>query len=728
MSHTTPGPARDGIGPSPSESTVEYQFGPFRMDAGLMQLWNGSDPVPLTPKAFDTLLFLIQHRHRLVRKDELISAVWANSFVSEDSLTQNITALRRALGDDHHQPEYIGTVPRRGYRFIAPVTETAHPGSGRASEAPPTAEPSALPPAATRVPSRRGLWNAAAVAAVAAAVGALAIVATRARQSEAEGVTTLHFTVHAPTGTRLASGGELSPDGQRLAFIAQDTSGTTRLWVHSLRDGSSRVLEGTEGAGKPFWSPDGESIGFFAGSRVKRVGAAGGPVRTLASTVGLTVSGGTWGRDDQIVFASFRTGLTAVPASGGDPSPVTELDGSAKESAHRWPQFLPDGRLLFSVYAEDPERAGTYVSPVGSASRARVLAEPGAVFAPPGHLLWVQDRVLMAQRFDLQNTRVEGPITSIAGNVFPHATNTGARISASAGDLLSFGGREPDTKLQWFDRSGKGLGVVRAPTSLYNPSLSADQRQLLAGSGTDVWLIELERDAATRIVAGNTPLLSPDGSRIAFTSGRLDGVSDVYLRPTTGPGEDRLFLRTRENKIINDWSRDGRYLVFASTNHVTKMDLWVASLTGDQTPRPLLTGPANEFQGQISPDGRWLAYASDESGTWEVYLQAFPSLGAKRAVSAGGGSEPQWRSDGRELFYVAPDGKLMAVAITPGEALQVSRPTALFQTPIPLSPEINTRRNHYVASSDGQRFLINAVADIQESMTVLVNWSRLLPE
>jgi Tol biopolymer transport system component len=298
---------------------------------------------------------------------------------------------------------------------------------------------------------------------------------------------------------------------------------------------------------------------------------------------------------------------------------------------------------------------------------------------------------------------------------------------SAAGDLLTFGGRAPEWQLAWYSRSGARQDTVKAPPNLFNPSVSQDQRYLLAGSGTDVWLMDLERDAATRIGAGNTPLISPDGTQIAFTSGRLEGVSNLYLVSTVGRGEDRLFLQSAENKVVNDWSRDGRYLLYASMNPATRADVWMAPTSGGGPPVPLLTAPYNEFQAQVSPDGRWVAYASDESGRWEVYVQSFPVLGAKRAISSSGGSEPQWRRDGRELFYLGADGTLMAVEVSSGAALQAGRPTPLFRTSIPISGELNSRRNHYLASADGQRFLVNTAGDAQEeSITVVVNWTSLL--
>ena len=639
--------AKHPVEAATSDPTVEYLFGPFRLDVSLMQLTRGDETVGLTPKAFDTLLVLIRNRHRLVRKDELMSAVWADSFVSEDSLTQNITALRRALGDDSHQPEYISTIPRRGYRFIAPLDERdpgEQPAAGinqpppPATAPPPAAEPQASPAAAPRVAGStwwRSPWTWAAGALSVTALGFAATLVSAPPAAPAPAM--LRFSLDAPRGTRLASGGAISPDRRHLAFIAQDdASGASHLWVRALDEGSARVVDGTEGAGKPFWSPDSQAIGFFAAGSLKRVGVSGGPVQTLAPVVGLTVSGGTWGADDVILFASFRSGVNTVPASGGTVTAATRLDAGAQETAHRWPQFLPDGRFLFSIYSENADRAGTFVGAIGSDARIRVLADPGGTFAPTGHLLYVKDRVLMAQPFSVAQTRTSGAATTLAGDVFPLSPTTGASTSA-AGEILVYGGRAPDFELAWFSRSGERQQTVKAPPNLYNPSISQDLRYLLAGNGTDVWLIDLERDSATRIGAGNSPLISPDGTQIAFTSGRLEGVSDLYVASTVGRGADKLFLRTRENKLVNDWSRDGKYLVFASTNPETRMDLWMVPISGGGAPMALVATPYNEFQAQISPDGRWIA----------LRVRRFGPLGGLRPVVPGAGGQAgdlqRWR-------------------------------------------------------------------------------------
>jgi DNA-binding winged helix-turn-helix (wHTH) protein/Tol biopolymer transport system component len=713
---------------------AEYLFGPFRMDVASLQLWKGDQIVPLTPKAFDTLHVLVRHHTRLVRKEELLGAVWPNSFVSEDSLAQNITALRRSLGDDHNQPQYIATVPRRGYRFIAAVTkrstvEAETAAVAAAAPAPATAAPDAAEQTARAIdsprPGRRPARLAVPVAAVLILMTASAYLLGRGTNSaRTTGVSPLSFTLDAPSGTRLASGGMLSPDGRSIAFVAQDESnGVLRVWVRALDTGIARSIEGTEGAARPFWSPDSASIGFFANGWLKRIGINGGsPPQSLASFVGLTSSGGSWNTGDKILFASYKTGLWAVPAAGGQPSEVTVLDAAKFETAHRWPQYLPDNRhFLFSVASEKPGESGVFVGSLDSKDRVKLLSENAAVYAPPGYLLFMRGRVLLAQPFDVGSLTLSGKPVPVSDDVAPPTTNNNAVVSA-ASDLLTFGSTSA-LRMVWFDRAGTPLEELKSPIGLSNPSLSNNQSRLVAGNGTDIWLEELDRGAPTRVVPGTTPMQSPDGAHIAYTNARQSGVADIFVRSTSGPGQDELLVKSDENKFVSDWSRDGRFLVYGSLNRQTKMDLWVVSLQGEHKPTPFMETPFNEFQAQISPDGRWIAYASDESGIWETYVQSFPVAGAKRAISVGGGSEPQWRADGRELFYLGADGKLMSVDVQGvGGELQASRRRALFQTPIPISGEMYSRRNHYVVSSDGQRFLMNAPMNPQGSISMLVNW------
>jgi Tol biopolymer transport system component len=300
-------------------------------------------------------------------------------------------------------------------------------------------------------------------------------------------------------------------------------------------------------------------------------------------------------------------------------------------------------------------------------------------------------------------------------------------ISASTNGILTFGGDAATEQLTWFTRDGRHAGTIQSPSPLHNPAISPDGRYVAAdGSGSDmsIWLVDLARGTPTRFGDGVLPVWGPRGADIVFTSRRIGGSSDLVHRSIAGASTDEsLLLRSPEMKIGGNWTGDNRYIVYTGSDPKTKLDLWTLSVA-DRKPVPFLQTSFNEMHGQVSPDGRWLAYASDESGTWEVYVQTFPEPGAKRTISIGGGAEPQWRRDGRELYYLAPEGTLMAVAVSSThDVFDAGRAVPLFQARIPA--DILAFRNHYAPSHDGQRFLVDA-ADDNEPINVVVNWTALL--
>ena len=729
---TPPLPNGEGVARLP---VSQYLFAQFRLDLDAHQLFRGDESVVLSAKAWDTLLVLVTNRHRVVAKDELLSLVWPGRVVSEDLLPQNILALRRALGDDSGQPKFIATTPRRGYRFIAPVT--ALPREHHA-QTPPVLEHAAtsvsvatahtadvLPhqPAPRSLSPRQLAWTALTVVVALVALAA----ALRLRQAPTSTLSSgrpLRFVQVAPEGTTFASGGILSPNGRYLAFVAaEELTGKATLWVKTLDTAEARALDGTDDAAKPFWSPDSQSLGFFAGGRLKRVALDGNAPRALAD-VGLSPSGASWSSSGVILFAGWKSGLNSIADSGGKVTAVTTLDASAQEVAHGAPQFLPDGRrFLYFVSSRNPEKAGTYAGSLDAVGRVRI-SDTAATYASPGYLLTLKDRAITAQAFDPARQRATGAPSLIASNVPINAV-----LSATGGDLLTFGGASNESKLVWLDRTGRTLGAIDAPAHLHNPAFSPDLKQLMASSSDadqrGVWVVDLERGAPTRVTPyGTSPWISPDGQRIVFTSDRFGGVADMYARSTAGRNDEEVMLRTPENKIVNDWSPDGRYIVYVSTNPVTKKDIWLLPQFGARKPVPYLQTPANEIQGQVSPDGRWMAYASDESGSWQVYVQTFPVPGRKRVVSVNGGAQPRWRRDGRELFYLASDHTLMAVQISLGETLEPGRPQPLFRADV--FGRLNTYRSHYTVTADGQRFLVDSANGSQPSITTIVNWTTLL--
>jgi eukaryotic-like serine/threonine-protein kinase len=723
-----------------TQSVEIYTFGPFRLEVATRTLSREGEVVTLTSKAFDTLLVLIQKRDRVVEKEELVKLVWPDTFVSDDSLTHSVSVLRRALGDDSGQPVYIATVPRRGYRFTSPVlvervaslvTEATTSANGEGSVTVLHAEGEDAGPDESAVSRARRWWLAALLIPVAATL----VIALRSRPAAPVSVApdvTIRFVQDAPPGHVIASGAVVSPDGRHVAFVArQRDSGRAQLWVRSLDALQARVLTGTEGAFRPFWAPSSKALGFFAEGRLKRVGLDSQPPQTLAD-VGYRPSGGSWSPSGVILFSERQSRLFSVSETGGEKTAVTNLDDS-QEVAHQAPFFLPDGReFLYFVVGSTPQTSGTYLGSLDSRERIRLLDASCSVvsFAEPGYLLYVRDGNVMAHRFDRERRRIVGapqPIASTRTETMVEI-RVGA-ISASTNGILTFGGDTAVAQLTWFTREGRNVGTIHSPSALHNPTISPDERYVAAdgsGSNMSIWIVDVERGTPTRLADGVLPVWGPGGSDIVFTSRHVGGSSDLVQRSIVGASTDEsVLLRTPEMKIGGNWTNDNSYIIYTRSDPRTRLDLWTLSVA-DRKSIPFLQTPFNEMHGQVSPNGRWIAYASDESGTWEVYVQTFPVSGAKRTISVGGGAEPQWRRDGGELYYLAPDGTLMAVSVSSSDDIfDAGRSVPLFQARIPA--DIIAFRNHYAPSRDGQRFLVDA-ADDNEPINVVVNWTALLSD
>ena len=702
-----------------------YSFGRFALDVSGQRLFRDGEMLPLTGRVFETLLVLIRHRNRVVTKDELLHLVWHDTNVSEDSLTHNISILRRTFGDDATQPRYVATSARRGYRFIADVTESAAPVT--VSRGAPPAE---IPmPAGTLTAGRRVVSLMVAVALVAAVIGGT--ISARLPHTPVDTSIRVLFSLDPPSGERLVSSGLLSPDGRHVAFVAQDmASNIRRLWVRSIESGDTRVVTGTEGAWRAFWSPDSRVLGFFADSRIKRVGLMpDDPPRVIGTTFSSTPAGGAWSALDVIVYPDAGS-LYSIPAEGGVATVVKRLDPAGEQVTLGWPQLMPDAEhLLYSVSSANRDRVGTYFGSLSSRPDVRVLPEAGesVVYAAPGHVVFVRNGVVMAQGFDNATGRLSGAPSPLVGQMV-----TREAVSASLNGLVSFGGGAIDEHLTWVDRAGHAVERLPGIPPLHNLVLSHDGRTLLGDAApprtTGAWLVDLERNVPTQVSTdvARQPHWSPGGDRIAFTAQR-GGVRGIYVQPTPGGRADELVLQSDEMKFLSDWTRDGRFLVFVSWNDATKQDLWLLPMSGDRQPRAFLRTPAREIQAQVSPDGRWIAYASDDSGRLEVYVDSFPAPGAKVTISNGGGGQPQWRRDGKELFYLTSDGTLMAVNVVAGDAaLRIARAQPLFRTT--LNRALSDDRNIYTAAADGQRFLISSpdIGAEPERITVLANWTAAL--
>jgi Tol biopolymer transport system component len=522
----------------------------------------------------------------------------------------------------------------------------------------------------------------------------------------------------------------LAPDGRRIAFVA-DHDGYSMLWVRDLGSGTARVLAGTEAARRPFWSPDGRSIGYFANSDLKRIDAAGGSVRTIAYALGGTTA--AWGPDGSILFSGADApALRKVNASGGN---VTSATAPAADSTgHRHPQFLPDGRQ-FLFFSGGPNAVrGVYLGSLDSTGATRLLAsDTQGAYVSPGWLLFVRDGVLLAQSFDLARRALSGePITVADSVAVDPITGSGAFSTSDAGVLTYRIAHPLVTRLSWFDRAGSSLGTFGSAEQigLSNLRLSPDGRRVIAErtlqNETDLWMLDSTRQTRFTLGAdGNIarlPIWSPNGDRIAFESIGSGSVKLVIKSASGGDGEEMLF-KSPQGKIPCDWSPDGRFLLYYVPDPKTGTDLWVLP-AATREPYLFLRTDANELWGQFSPDGRWVAYQSNETGRYEIYVRAFPARGGPIPVSTSGGVYPRWSRNGKEIYFIAPDAKLVAVPMSTSATMaEAGTPVTLFQTQrLGGGMNVIARGHQYDVTADG-RFLINVDSGSSATpITLLLNW------
>ena len=613
----------------------------------------------------------------------------------------------------------------------------------------------ARPGSVVRASSRNG-WIAAGVA-TAVAVAALSF-AVAHRREKGERPPPIRFQVSLPDKARSDDMADIavSPDGRRIVLpVAFDE--VFQLYVRPLDSFDLTPVPGSENSFQPFWSPDGRQIAFASqpSHGLKKVDLAGGPAQTLCEIPGFEAGanfsrqGATWSREDVIVFSAGGK-LFRVPARGGEPEPLGKL--AEGESGRYWPHFLPDGQhYLYLSMTARPEEQGTYVGSLDSDLRKRIVAsEYAAAFSPPGYLLFVKDDALMAQPFDAQRLRLSGePIPILDQLALFKIAQPGPRAiySVSANGVLAWRPRSTLTQepkqLTWFDRSGKKLGTLGKPAVYFAPTLSPDGKSLAvcrtdpATNTTpkrDLLIFDVERGTSRMLTFDPAddcgPAWSPDGSRISFFSDRR-GVREIYQKAANGSGDDELLLAAKDQEChdplgmsTDDWSADGRFLVYNCTmgTHFNDLFLLPMSPAGKGKPITFLATAAAEFMGAIAPNGRWMAYRSDLGGRGEVYVSDLSPRGergpGKWQVSTGGGWQPRWRRDGKELFYT--DGAtIMAAAVKPdAPSFEAAAARPLFDVPFTGAG----LRDRFAVTRDGQRFLVNLPLKPAEPVSVLVNW------
>jgi eukaryotic-like serine/threonine-protein kinase len=603
-------------------------------------------------------------------------------------------------------------------------------------------------------------WIVAALAGVAVMATAAAVVLAWLHFTEPLPMSSspVRFSVAPPAGMVLteAGGQWLSPDGRHVTFrvaLGGDES-AVKLAVRSFDDDKPRILAGTEGVGSAFWSPDSRFIGFFAAGKLQKIDVTGGPPQVLCELRSRNPgpsAGGTWNSDGTILFSSGEpgSGLFRVSSAGGTPAPVTKPDPTRNEQLHQHPKFLPDGReFLYLVTTSKngallPARRLYIGSLDGDPPMPLMQVDAGAQYAD-GHVLFVRDGTLLAQPFDTARRTTTGDPIVVAQDVLVLLGAASANFSVSSTGVLSYRTTSSTgvaSQLVWFDRSGKVLGTIGEKTDQSELQLSPDGTRVSVSvldpsrQTRDIWIHDLTRNGMrTRFTfdAGEDwrSVWSPDGRSLAYSAGRPSPL-DLYRKPSDGSGVEERLLESGGNKYISSWSADGRFLLYGTGagGSPTATDIWVLPLTGERKPFPFVQTPFSDTVGRFSPDGRWVAHNSNESGRLEVYVVPFPMAGGKWQISTGGGEQPRWRRDGKELFYLNANVVMAAEVNGTGAAFQVGAVRRLF--------EIRRRTESYQGfglgsaydvTPDGQRFLVNVVeqAPMPPPITVITNWRATL--
>ncbi len=583
----------------------------------------------------------------------------------------------------------------------------------------PASAPASAPPAQK---SRERIWIGVALVAVIAAAS----------------VTVWHFASapNAPLETRLQivtppaasmSSFAISPDGRKVVYEGLD-NGKHLLWLRRLESPNAEALPGTDGPTQPFWSPDSRSVAFFADGKLKRIDIAGGTPQIVTDSP--NGPNGAWNSDGTILFALTSTGpLQRVAASGGAAAPFTKVD-PPRQVSHRFPSFLPDGRHFLFGVAGTPEGRGVYVASLDDNQPRRLFdADSAAVFAPPDQLLFVRQGTLFAQRFDLRKLEtVQEPVAVATSVSFNTEWLLDKNFSVSQTGTLAYRSGKREKEFIWLDRSGTPVGAIgtRDDAQPQSIRLSPDGRTVAmlrsVNGNNDVWLMDAARGVLRRFTSDpaddNGAVWSPDSNVLVYTSRQKKGNLNLYRKPVNGNGGDELLVDSPENKFPLDWSADGHFLLYSTDSPKTGTDLWAFSFDQKKS-IPVIQTNADEIVGRFSPDGRWVAFQSNETGRDEIYVQPFPGPGGKSSpISINGGFGPQWRSDGKEIYYIGTDNRLMAVPMTlrPNGQADAGTPVPLFSV---------RPGSEFEVSRDGKRFLVDTLTEGASAtpITVILNWS-----
>ena len=550
--------------------------------------------------------------------------------------------------------------------------------------------------------------------------------------------------IAAPAGHAFVSGLALSADGLRLALVARGEDGRTALWVRSLDAPEMTMVAGSTDARYPFWSPDGRQLGFFAQNRLKVTDLLGGSARTLAETGPTTdARGGSWSADGRIVYApTFLGGLYAVAAAGGEPEPASRIPEGSHLGTQRFPSFLPDGRrfLFYASTGTGVEPGELYLGRLGSLDSKRLgVASSAALYAAPGYLVFVQGDSLVAQRFDDRSEELVGHPEPLGITLSGSISVSGQRSLAlsSEGTLVYRADKRNASRLVWANRRGAELGDVGAQRDIwyYGPRLSPDGRRLAVSqyepgsTSGGIWVHDLGRGIAYPLTSGDgsddtLAVWSPDGAELAYAAVGGAQTTGIYRIDAREAGSARLWIPGERFKLPSAWLPGGAGFLFQESDPSGGYTLWTIDLDARGPAERLTPQRVSETNAVLSPDGRWLAFGSDATRRFEVYVRRRddPTGGSALRVSADGGNFPRWRGDGRELYYVDDNGRMMAVPVALGAQPTIGAPEALFQALLEEAAD-----TQYDVTSDGQRFLLNrTLIEDRVPVSVVLGWpSRL---
>jgi len=731
-----------------SDPPRQRVFGPYSFDEASGELSKHGIRLRLQGQPLKILAMMIRRPGQVVNREEFQKQLWSSStFVDfEHGLNAAMNRLRQLLGDSADQPRYIETVSGRGYRFIGVIQDPDH---GPVLVMPPTAQAVEMGSGSQEepkvaAPQRRTNWIAWAIGAGAVGILLAGYFAVNRREVNSN-QSTVRFSISTPDGYAMEPGSSrqtfaLSPDGTKLAFSAMNASGAFEAFIRNLDSLEVRPLPNSVGSYHVFWAPDSRSLFLTVQGSLRRYSLAGNSYQVIGKVPTLMLTGEVMGSN---LLISSHNASFVVPLSGGTPKQTNEL--------YPWPQVLPDGKHI--VYIAFDAQAGHHHAHVVEPGRpetdralvetdSRVIYTPSSTRPGMGYLVYVRAGNLLAHPFNPQSLRLEGEPLPVAPRIYSFFPTGAADFSVSNNGMLAYRRYVSRTQLAWFDRHGtlvKKIGPDNV--NIEHGQLSPDGKKIAAAifnvdrGATEIWIIDRETGTSRRSISGPgivaNPVWAPDSQKLVYLAA-YEGPPKLFLR---GIGESDREEKLPEGlfQVPTDWSKNGRYIVFTSASYAQGQNdlrgqISLIDMADGRKLIPLITTPFHEANPTFSPDGQVLAFTSDESGRTEVYVQAFTSResphmsGARHLVSSQGAVAIRWRRDGRELFYLAQDGRIYGVPITLSPKFSSGTPVSLFSVNTEARAAIHNIEGFDV-SEDGRQFLVPMITSAEKpEIVVIQNW------